>query len=329
MCRTIALFASLSILLLVDGVSIKDLRAPKVVKKGDELILDCDFSYNGDEVEELVIKWFYNGSPAPFYQWVPSLATGPQIIDSYFYDLIDLGYTIDGDEYTKHRALRFPTVTLKVAGDYKCQVSSFTSETFEERAVNVFVPPSSMTLRTIESDDTVDIFCRVDGVFPTPSLSLSWTQQGQSQHLPSNKTVISSQESSSLNSGWVSTSVSRDLVSMEDVAVCVLTLDSLDLPWTRTEETEMLEQEIPKKFLQIFGEMPTPTVEAVDAADYESVEIGDAAMDYELVAHEVPAALERAAPLEQTIVYNRVGSIRSPEALLLLLLLCLLLLNGV
>merc|ERR1711909_222850 len=99
--------------MFADGVSITDLTAPSMVKAGEELVLDCDFTYTEDEVNQLVVKWFFGGSVHPFYQWVPGLDMGPQIISSEFSDLVDLSYTVEGaDKFAKFRALRIPSASL-------------------------------------------------------------------------------------------------------------------------------------------------------------------------------------------------------------------------
>ena len=64
---------------VVSSVSIRDISAPAAVEAGKELLLDCDFTYNKEEVEEVVVKWFHNNSTTPFYQWVPALDIGPQV----------------------------------------------------------------------------------------------------------------------------------------------------------------------------------------------------------------------------------------------------------
>merc|ERR1712180_209919 len=105
---------------VVDGVSITELSAPSMVEAGKELVLDCHFTYTDDE-----------------------------IISPEFKDLVDLTYTVEGeDRCTQFRALRIPSASLAVAGTYKCQVSSFTVESQEETQVNVFVPPTYMYVDT-------------------------------------------------------------------------------------------------------------------------------------------------------------------------------------
>ena len=52
---------------------------PEVVKSGSELMLDCNFNYMEEEETQLDLKWYFNGSPIPVYQWVPSMKKGPQV----------------------------------------------------------------------------------------------------------------------------------------------------------------------------------------------------------------------------------------------------------
>jgi len=241
-----------SILMLVDGVSITELSAPSIVEAGKELILDCDFSYTQDEVNQLVVKWFFEGSRHPFYQWVPGLDMGPQIISPEFRDVVDLSYTVEGeDQYTKFRALRIPSASLAVAGKYQCQVSSFTAEAVKETEVNVYVPPSSMSVMTSSeaTSNTVTLSCTAGPTFPVPKMSLYWTQHLESHTTSTPATIV--EEESGLFSTMLSVSISGDTVGPEDVVEC-----KMDLPgtgWTRTEQTEILEHKIPEKFLAMFN----------------------------------------------------------------------------
>merc|ERR1712115_44664 len=148
---------------VVDGVSITELSAPSIVEAGKELVLDCHFTYTDD-----------------------------QIISPEFKDLVDLTYTVEGeDRYTQYRALRIPSASLAVAGTYKCQVSSFTVESYKETQVNVFVPPTYMYVETsqiptyttrdrnsnVSESSPVVMSCRGGPAFPAPTLTLNWTQQ--------------------------------------------------------------------------------------------------------------------------------------------------------
>merc|ERR1712243_157973 len=115
----------------VRGVSIakESASASVSVQVGQELLLDCDFTFDKEEEEELVVKWFFNASTTPFYQWVPALDVGPQVILREAPGEIDINYSVEGEEsFTKHRTLRIAEATLAHIGAYTCQVSSFSHE---------------------------------------------------------------------------------------------------------------------------------------------------------------------------------------------------------
>ena len=53
------------------SISIDHLMVPPVVEEGeDHVILDCPFHFNFDEEDYLELKWYFNDSPTPFYQWI-------------------------------------------------------------------------------------------------------------------------------------------------------------------------------------------------------------------------------------------------------------------
>merc|ERR1712032_1220600 len=130
----------------VRGVSIaKESSASVAVQFGQELLLDCDFIFDKEEEEELVVKWFFNASTTPFFQWVPALDVGPQVIMREAPGEIDVNYSVEGENsFTKHRTLRIAEASLAHIGAYTCQVSSFTHEVSSTVDVAVFVPPSSL-----------------------------------------------------------------------------------------------------------------------------------------------------------------------------------------
>lgn len=59
----------------VVGLQITDLRVPPSVRNGSEyVILDCEYALLPEDLKEesgLVVKWFFNHSPSPVYQWIP------------------------------------------------------------------------------------------------------------------------------------------------------------------------------------------------------------------------------------------------------------------
>ena len=64
----------------VVGVDILELSVPELVELGSEnVVLDCDYDYDEREKMELDIKWYFNDSPSPFFQWVPGQLKRPQV----------------------------------------------------------------------------------------------------------------------------------------------------------------------------------------------------------------------------------------------------------
>ena len=130
---TVALLAQ--ILVTVSGVHISHLSAPSVVLAGEELLLDCDFSYQESESSQLDLKWYFNSSPFPIYQWVPSMQKGPQVIGDLFKNNLDLLYSAHNDTFKKHRALHILNPDHRFSGTYMCKVSSFVGEDIQLRDV--------------------------------------------------------------------------------------------------------------------------------------------------------------------------------------------------
>ena len=119
-------------------VHISDLKGPRVVKSGDELMIDCDFDYLQEEESQLDLKWYFNRSPIPVYQWVPSMNKGPQVIGDLFKNSLDLEYEAHNDTFKKHRALRIINTDHRFSGTYQCKVSSFVDEDFMQKEILVY-----------------------------------------------------------------------------------------------------------------------------------------------------------------------------------------------
>ena len=119
-------------------VHITDLKGPTVIKSGDELMIDCDFDYLQEEESQLDLKWYFNRSPIPVYQWVPSMNKGPQVIGDLFKNSLDLEYEAHNDTFKKHRALRIINTDHRFSGTYQCKVSSFVDEDFMQKEILVY-----------------------------------------------------------------------------------------------------------------------------------------------------------------------------------------------
>lgn len=303
-------FLLISVLpLVVSSVSIRDISAPAAVEAGKELLLDCDFTYNKEELEEVVVKWFHNNSTTPFYQWVPALDIGPQIISKEFSGQIDLAHTVEGgEEFTRHRQLRIANIKRQQAGLYTCQVSSFTLETTMGRHVSVYVPPHSMEIETVETEEgDVAISCVARGIFPTPELTLSWTERLTPKQ--SSLSAVVQKDEDSLFSTSLSETVAVASVGREDVAVC-----SLNLPgtgYTREEQATLLKEQIPVKFLKMFE---------ADAADMNVKIIPGVAAEYEDKEHD-HALTRNPLPFEPVVSYSGAASLSTSVTVVMILVL--------
>ena len=133
----VALLAQISVRVTVSGVHISHISAPSVVLAGDELLLDCDFSYQEEESSQLDLKWYFNSSPFPIYQWVPSMKKGPQVIGDLLKNNLDLLYSAHNNTFKKHRALHILNPDHRFSGTYMCKVSSFVDEDFQQKDVLV------------------------------------------------------------------------------------------------------------------------------------------------------------------------------------------------
>merc|ERR1712106_65494 len=154
----------------VQCLSLDSVSIPTSHPAGQDLILSCDYSYAISESDQLVLTWYFSGSPIPIYQWVPALDLGPQVIHELFQDNLDLTYEADEDKFKKHSALHIVKPDQRFAGNYKCRVSTFLEEVSDNKNVYIFVPP---TIISLTNTDGV-IRCAVEGVYPAPSVNLAW-----------------------------------------------------------------------------------------------------------------------------------------------------------
>ena len=144
MLKYLCLLACLSIC-DITSLSLEGVSAPSSHPAGEDLTLSCDYSYQRAESEQLVLTWYFNGSPIPIYQWVPSLEQGPQVIHQMFKDSLDLTYeTAEEDKFKKHSALRIVNPDQRFAGNYKCRLSTFLQEVSHSKDVSIFGKPAGL-----------------------------------------------------------------------------------------------------------------------------------------------------------------------------------------
>jgi len=215
----------------VNTVHILNLVGPEVVQSGSELMLDCNYSYLDEEESQLDLKWYFNGSPIPVYQWVPSMSKGPQVIGELFKHKLDLDYVAHNDTYKKHRALRVVKSDHRFSGTYQCKVSSFVDEDFQTKNVLVFNPPEKIVISpervSSRDEEHLNISCAVTGVYPVPIIDLSWSNNASSHNMERLDTLVKTSTTGLLDV-TVSSRVSRDVFSPDVVIACDVTLPNTD-----------------------------------------------------------------------------------------------------
>ena len=165
------------------GVEIHELSVPGVVEEGSEnVLLDCNFSYNETEEEQLEVKWYFNSDPAPFCQWIAGKEESrPQLIGEMFRDKVDLSFTAGTTNHTKYRGLLLHKPTTSMSGVYTCKVSSLESEAVREARMLVYSPAVATEFRQkkVKSAEntkskSVNISCAFEGLYPAPEVKLTW-----------------------------------------------------------------------------------------------------------------------------------------------------------
>ncbi|XP_021917420.1 uncharacterized protein LOC110828741 isoform X2 [Zootermopsis nevadensis] len=171
------LLFSYALLLGAVGIQIKDLRVPSVVRNnsGSAALLDCDYTLKPEELAAhsyagLVVKWYFNSSPSPVYQWIPGQK--PQDL-GILKGKLDLKHRSSDHGATMYRALYIRNPTTELSGEYKCLVSTFDDEDFMTKKMVVFAPEKSLEFTTSKpAIDSVNLTCRARGVYPEPKMAL-------------------------------------------------------------------------------------------------------------------------------------------------------------
>lgn len=120
-----------------EGLQIKDLKVPYAIKNGSQtaVVLDCDYTFDKESHDGLVVKWFFNQNPAPVYQWI--LKQNPQDL-GVLKGKLNLDYHASQEEHYKHRALQILNPTTELSGEYKCLVSTFHNETSQSKKMIIY-----------------------------------------------------------------------------------------------------------------------------------------------------------------------------------------------
>ncbi|RZF43638.1 hypothetical protein LSTR_LSTR009235, partial [Laodelphax striatellus] len=161
-------------LLGVLGVQITALRVPPAVRNGSaSVLLDCEYSLRPDETSSdsgLVVKWFFNKTPSPVYQWIPGKK--PQEL-GVLRGRLNLEHRASRHPATMHRALYILNPTTDLAGEYKCAVSTFDDEDFMIKTMIVYAPEQKMDVVLSKTEtEAVNVTCKAKGVYPEPKILL-------------------------------------------------------------------------------------------------------------------------------------------------------------
>ena len=122
------------------SVSITDLKVPPFVKNGtgSPTILDCQYFLRPEEQTSdsgLVVKWFFNKSPSPVYQWIHNQKPqGLGVLKGRLW----LDYKASENNATAYRALYILNPTVELTGEYKCTVSTNIDEDWSVKKMTVF-----------------------------------------------------------------------------------------------------------------------------------------------------------------------------------------------
>ncbi|XP_065219906.1 uncharacterized protein LOC135845344 [Planococcus citri] len=173
------------------SVSITELKVPPYIKNGtgSATILDCLYSLRPEEQTSdsgLVVKWFFNKSPNPVYQWIYNQKPqGLGVLKGRLW----LDYRATDNNATAHRALYIYNPTVELSGEYKCTVSTNVDEDFSIKKMVVFAPEKRLEMFHTRFDlETINVTCRAIGVYPMPIITL------YNDSIKFNEVVISSAE---------------------------------------------------------------------------------------------------------------------------------------
>jgi len=280
--------------LSLDGVSTHSTHPA-----GEPLTLNCDYSYSESESSELVVTWYFNGSPIPIYQWVPSIDNGPQVIHEMFKDNLDLTHQADQDMFKKHSALHIINPDINFAGNYRCRVSTFTKEVTLSKDISIYVAPSSIFLTYTNGF----IKCLVEGVYPIPSLIMSWTCNN-TVFSAKNVEIVSNNIDNHLYDASISTTVEEDSIAPHDVMTCDVVIADGAYE-DRVEKKLITKKEIPEDKQKVILEE-----EICNSADCQRTKESVPVLypiDHELLDRTVPVGLGLETFSEEAARFSQSG----------------------
>ncbi|GJQ83032.1 hypothetical protein Trydic_g15846 [Trypoxylus dichotomus] len=145
------------------------LNVPNHVEKGTPTLLDCQYTFDPDIDEELVLKWYHNNSL--IYQWIPGRRPHALGILKGKLNLTEY-YESNVTGKPNYRALYIANPGLELTGNYTCTVSTFAAEDSQTKRMLVLAPPKNFTISVGSSNATQQAVCVADGMFPLPKVTI-------------------------------------------------------------------------------------------------------------------------------------------------------------
>ncbi|XP_075227710.1 uncharacterized protein LOC142328097 isoform X2 [Lycorma delicatula] len=217
------------------GVQITDLRVPPSVRNGSaSVLLDCEYTLRPDETSTdsgLVVKWFFNKTPAPVYQWIPG--NKPQEL-GILKGRLNLDHRASHHPATMHRALYILNPTTDLAGEYKCAVSTFDDEDFMIKTMIVYAPEQRMDVVLAKTEtEAVNVTCKAQGVYPEPRLTL-YKDPEQNNKRPMNGVTLDSRQRDGAYDVAASTRLQDEELNTTAVIDCELLIPGTDYQKRKT-----------------------------------------------------------------------------------------------
>ncbi|XP_018012216.1 uncharacterized protein LOC108669404 isoform X2 [Hyalella azteca] len=137
------------------------------------VVLDCPYSLGPDDLNGLVLKWFFNHSDQPIYTWILDGDIDEPQVSGLPPGTVDTSYKHHEDPRHRHRALRLLAPTPASSGDYTCVVSSHYDEKTHVVPLMVYVLPLKLEFSVEETTSgNITVSCSAEPAYPEPRLQL-------------------------------------------------------------------------------------------------------------------------------------------------------------
>ncbi|KAI1303124.1 hypothetical protein HDE_02385 [Halotydeus destructor] len=156
-------------------VTIKRVTLPTLydATSGQDLVLDCDYDYDGNDLN-LVVRWFYNNSTEPIYQWIPEI--DKRQVSEDIKEHFDFQHTTDpNDPYTKFRSMRIVNPEPYLSGKYACDIQSLASHERRSTSLLIYASPRVFDFNYVVNKESgrLELECKALRTYPQPLVMLS------------------------------------------------------------------------------------------------------------------------------------------------------------